>query len=1263
MPTLRQCKGLHTYKNELTLPEGALVVADNVVVDEDNVIQPRRGFGVFGDTLPNEIDRTKQHLVYKDRILRHFEQTLQYDSTGSGTFLSFPGSFGELENGLRIKYNETNGNLYFTTSNGIQKISAKTTSDLSSSGIVRAAGGVKALDLEGKLVFDIAGYLPPESKVAYRLVWGYKDKNNNLVLGSPSARCIVTNTSNDIKTSELTEITISDYTLITASSYFLLYSMENAYVVWFKKASGDEAPRTADTIGKTYIEINISSAANNAECAAFLGNTLAPASEEFDIEVQSNLVLISCKEGGETTHATGTIGGISIATKVTGNIVYGSSARVDLVFTVPTEIQTTDYFYQIYRTAFVELTQGLALADLEPGDEMNLVLESNVTDLDITSGEITVQDIVAETFRASGAYLYTNPTSGQGILQSNERPPVAKDLTLFKNSMLYANTKQAHKLQLNLMSVNDFIEGVSSLHIHTATSFRKYTFVGRPEITTITADTKANTTANSWIELNSARNEHQYYLWFDKGAGVDPEVQYRQPIRIDISSAITAEDVIDKVYDALAEYDEFILTDNGTSIVIENFKNGEADDAIFGTTSPGGAWAISITQDGIGEDPLTNSVLLSSQASVSQALDETARSLVKIINKDALCPVSAYYLSNADTVPGIILLEEKTLADITFYLSVSSPDMTTKFNPEIPANYTITGISTGSGSVNIDVVNSFTTGEKVLIFDTNSTPVLLNEFTITSATGTTLVIPATVTIAGTSGFVCATSTKSDNEISPNRVYYSKLGQVESVPSLNYLDIGPKDKEIKRIISLRDSAFVLKEDGIYIITGAGSSNFSVQLLDNSASVSAPDTAAVLNNQIYCISSQGIITVSETGVSILSRPIENRVLEIANSRFNYKTISFGIASEGDRSYMIWMPSEVTDTYATQCYRYNTFTSNWTRLTIAANSGVINQTNDKIYLGCGDSNCTLQERKNLDRTDFSDIDFQLIMTDNSIIEDEIILSNLERVDVGDVILQQQYVTIAIFNRLLRKLDIDSGLVSHNYEVTLKMNPGDNLTSKMDALNAKIIIDDTTGTVTPKTFSTDFTLIKNMYNLLISELNNHACITTYKDYQTVIDSTYFESLITEVDRVRSRITVVYQMPFLVGYVTIFKGFEITVQWAPQHFGAPELLKQMREGSIIFDQDQFYSAEIAYSTDISTYFEEINISGSGTGTWGLSGVWGDDMWGGTGSDVPGRTLIPREKQRGRYINVRFSHINAREGFRIVGVSAEVRSISTKTNK
>ena len=182
MATLRRAAGLITFPSEINKREGALELAENIVIDAEDTIESRRGFSDFGDSFGTTSDTLKQILEYKGRILRHYNTTIEFDDTGSGDFLSFAGSYSELESGLRIKSVEASGNFYFTTNSGIKKISATSASELTtSSNYITDAGGVKATDLGVDLVFTTGGFLPPESKCAYRVVWGIKDVNNNLI--------------------------------------------------------------------------------------------------------------------------------------------------------------------------------------------------------------------------------------------------------------------------------------------------------------------------------------------------------------------------------------------------------------------------------------------------------------------------------------------------------------------------------------------------------------------------------------------------------------------------------------------------------------------------------------------------------------------------------------------------------------------------------------------------------------------------------------------------------------------------------------------------------------------------------------------------------------------------------------------------------------------------------------------------------------------------------------------------------------------------
>lgn len=190
--------GLNYSPNNLALPEGSLSIANDVIIRRDNVLESRRGFRNYSEAFGQSSDRSLQLISYKERILNHYKDSsigksiLQYD-TGAvvnerAVFDDFNGYYEPVEEGLRIKSIEANRNLYFTTSEGIKKLAVASASAINANSI-KDAGAVKAVDFSA--VLDITqgqqtGFLGFDSAVAYRVLWGYKDANENLILGAPS---------------------------------------------------------------------------------------------------------------------------------------------------------------------------------------------------------------------------------------------------------------------------------------------------------------------------------------------------------------------------------------------------------------------------------------------------------------------------------------------------------------------------------------------------------------------------------------------------------------------------------------------------------------------------------------------------------------------------------------------------------------------------------------------------------------------------------------------------------------------------------------------------------------------------------------------------------------------------------------------------------------------------------------------------------------------------------------------------------------------
>jgi hypothetical protein len=222
---------------------------------------------------------------------------------------------------------------------------------------------------------------------------------------------------------------------------------------------------------------------------------------------------------------------------------------------------------------------------------------------------------------------------------------------------------------------------------------------------------------------------------------------------------------------------------------------------------------------------------------------------------------------------------------------------------------------------------------------------------------------------------------STNDQAKNRIYFSKPQEPESVPLVNYLTVGSADQDILRILALRDSIFVLKKDGIYRITGEDSASFRVSLFDSTATLKAPESCAVGNNQVFCYTDQGVAAVSDNGVQVMSRAIESEIVTLSNAAHaSFSTATFGTFSEPDRKYILWTVNNSTDTYATQQHVYNTFTDSWTRWDRTATAAFVNPADSKVYYADPVTGYVYRERRNFDSTDYADEEFAVTVVSSS-------------------------------------------------------------------------------------------------------------------------------------------------------------------------------------------------------------------------------------------------------------------------------------------
>ena len=242
-------------------------------------------------------------------------------------------------------------------------------------------------------------------------------------------------------------------------------------------------------------------------------------------------------------------------------------------------------------------------------------------------------------------------------------------------------------------------------------------------------------------------------------------------------------------------------------------------------------------------------------------------------------------------------------------------------------------------------------------------------------------------------------------------------------------LGFGDK-ILRIFPLRNSLFVFKErEGIFRLTGPDLAGTSAELFDSSAKLLAPDSLAVVNNNVWGLSDQGEIRVSEGGVSVTSRPIEDGVLDpTGTARNQMQQYSFGVGYETDRRFLLWAVENSSNASAPITWAYNSFTEAFTKWNRPALCGDINPADDKLYYGPVNTNSIFVERKSKNRTDY--VDEAIPISIVSYVTTSVVISDASDVTVGDLLWQSVslFSIITAVNRTTNTLTVVN---SHTWSV----------------------------------------------------------------------------------------------------------------------------------------------------------------------------------------------------------------------------------------
>jgi len=565
---LKNFVGLYLQRNSFAVPDGALEEAENCVINLDGVISKRRGSYTFASASAGTFNNL---FLYQNNLLAAYNNKVRrIDSAGTQTTLG--GETVAITDPRVTRNVQANDNLYFTSDNGVMKLEAYNSN-------VFKSGVAPGLDLTGKFA-AANGPIESDCQVAYRILFGRRDANKNLLLSAPSDTLVLTNRP----------VTGATYTSSGAGPYTVTVTTASPHNLSTGMAVTTSGAVDTDANGPQTITVT--------SATTFTYSTVAdPAS---------------------------------------GTINYAVTRAVSLEFSVPEDINSTEYFYQIYRSS------QSADADTTPFADFKFIKEAQLTSAQLSANLVFALDDVLVIFE--GAELYTNPNSREGELQANDRPPLCEDMCLFKNHTMYANTKQRHFINVDLISTSASILTASDyIEVKQGATTRRYLPLGGVGNSTVPSESVSGTT-NITVTYTAHGFSTGDVILVSNIVGTITQGEY------------TLTGVTANTFD-------FTVTigQTATSLDFEGVRASGTGYYYFQLVPPG--------------------------SSPATGLDQTARGIVKAINTDASSAVYARYISGVTDVPGRMLLFSKTFDSNAIQLRANTTLAGTAFNPALPSSF------------------------------------------------------------------------------------------------------------------------------------------------------------------------------------------------------------------------------------------------------------------------------------------------------------------------------------------------------------------------------------------------------------------------------------------------------------------------------------------------------------------------------------------------------------------------------------------------
>lgn len=369
----------------------------------------------------------------------------------------------------------------------------------------------------------------------------------------------------------------------------------------------------------------------------------------------------------------------------------------------------------------------------------------------------------------------------------------------------------------------------------------------------------------------------------------------------------------------------------------DGINTGDGLNIIAGATTEGFV-------GGAAEVPGSNQFLVSTGGTAAQNIEDTARSLVRVINiSDISTLIYATYASGESDLPGKIILTARDL-DTAEIVIQSSGRGIAEPSPWVPAlvqpfagsaarvsNVVTVTLLSSAGLAAGDVVHAFIDSADPSFVDVTTT--------IASVPGPTTFTFASVGPDDTNAslqfsFQQTTDVTFTQEATPGSWAHTAYEEPDAWPPRFRSQIGGPNTTLYRIIPQGEALLFWTSTGLYRLTGTDELDFTLRPVDETIRLVGPNTVVSMGNKAYALTDQGVVSVSDLGVEKVSTPIDTALLPFYSGSEALRTLAessgFGVAYESENEYLLFLPSLEADEGdpADQAYVFNAQTGAWAR-----------------------------------------------------------------------------------------------------------------------------------------------------------------------------------------------------------------------------------------------------------------------------------------------------------------------------------------------